>query len=358
MIIVVGGGIIGASIACHLSESGLKEIMLIEKENILGAGATQYCSGGIRSQFETEINVRFSIESLKTLNQLAGEIGFKKLGYLIIDTNDDSLPRVKMQNGLGVKSQYLLPEEIKSRFPFLNTAEIKSGSFYPEDGIADPASLLLYWEKKARQNGVNFMMRTNVVKILKDEEKVLGVMTDKGVIKADHVILAAGVWSEELGRTIGINIPFVRRRKYVLVADGFPFDFPLVMEIPLGWYIKKEGEDVLLGMSGKEEKTDFEKQSESMEETIEASIHRIPAMETHGIKKVLSSMSDETPDKHAILDNSIPGLIIATGFSGHGFMHSPAAGKIVVAMIKGEKPIIDASELKLYRSHIKETIAI
>ena len=358
MIIVIGGGIIGVSIAYHLSQAKLGEITLIEKEALLGSGVTKLCSGGVRSQFETEINVKFSIESLKTLNALAGEIGFKKLGYLILDTANDSRPRITMQNRLGVASQYLTPEEIGKRFTFLNLKGVQSGSFYSEDGLADPASLLAFWEKKARQNGVKFLMETKVTEITKKQDKITGIKTAKGEMKADWVILAAGVQSRELGKTIGLDIPIVHRRKYVLVVQGFPFDFPLVMETPRGWYIKKEGEDALLGMSGKEEKVDFEKQNESTEETIEASLARVPALETHGIKKVLSSLSDETPDKHAIIDHSLPGLIIATGFSGHGFMHSPVTGQIVTALVAGEKPVLDPSELKLQRSHIKETIAI
>ena len=358
MIIVIGGGIIGVSIAYYLSQAKLGEIILIEKENLLGTGVTKLCSGGVRSQFETEINVKFSIESLKTINALAAEIGFRKLGYLILDTETDSRPRIKMQNRLGVASQYLTPEEISRQFSFLNPKGVKSGSFYSEDGIADPASLLAFWEKGALRNGVKFLLQTSVNKIIKDQNRVVGIKTDKGEMKADWVILAAGVQSRELGLTIGIDIPIVHRRKYVLVVEGFPFDFPLVMETPRGWYIKKEGEDALLGMSGKEEKVDFEKQNESTEETIEASMTRVPALETHGIKKVLSSLSDETPDKHAIIDNSVPGLIIATGFSGHGFMHSPVTGQIVTALVKGEKPVVDPKELKLQRTHIKETIAI
>ena len=114
----------------------------------------------------------------------------------------------------------------------------------------------------------------------------------------------------------------------------------------------------MIGMSGKKEKVAYEKQEESMTETVEASINRIPEIEKKGIKKTLSSPSDETPDKHAIIDVPLPGLIVATGFSGHGFMHSPATGKIVASLVKGKKPVIDISELKLKRSHIKETIAI
>lgn len=364
MVIVIGGGIIGSAIAYYLSQSGLKDIVLIEKEKLLGTGVTQYCSGGIRSQFTTEINCKFSIESMKELKEsddsnrrLLDKIDFKKLGYLILDMENDSMPRVKMQNKLGIPSEYLTPEQIKERFPYLNNRGIKSASFYQEDGIADPAMLMEIYEKGAKKNGVKFLTETKVIKIIKENNKVVGVETNKGNFNG-IVVLAAGVQSKELGETIGIDLPIAKRRKYVAVIDAFDYNFPLTMEIPTGWYIKKEGDDALIGMSGKVEEKDFEKQEEAIEETVEASILRFPDVEKKGIKKIISSMSDETPDKHAIIDNSIEGLVIATGFSGHGFMHSPAVGKVVANLIKKEAPIIDISELKLNRNLIKEPIAI
>ncbi|MEE8637445.1 MAG: FAD-binding oxidoreductase, partial [Candidatus Margulisiibacteriota bacterium] len=347
------------AIAYFLSESGLKDITLIEKEKLLGTAVTQYCSGGVRHQFTTPINCLFSIESMKTFNALAREIDYKKYGYLILDIQKGATePRVKMQNDLGIKSEVLNIDQIKERFPFINTKGVISGSLYKEDGIADPSMLLAYYERKAKQNSVKFLMETKVTKLIKEDEGIRGIMTDKGEMKTDRVILAAGVQSKELGQTVGLNIPIVDMRKYVFQIEGFDFDFPLVMEVPTSWYIKKEGKDALIGMSGKKEKIDYEKQEESMTETIEASINRIPEIEKKGIKKTLSSLSDETPDKHAIIDIPLPGLLIATGFSGHGFMHSPATGKIAASLVKGEKPVIDISKLKLKRSHIKETIAI
>ncbi len=357
MIVIIGGGIVGASIAYHLCQAGIKDITLIEKENLLGTGATQYCSGGVRHQFSTAINVKFSVEAFKDLVHF--NMDYKKLGYLILDTECDSMPRVKLQRSLGVPSEYLRPEEIKARFPYINVSGVKSGSFYKEDGIADPGMLLEIFEKKARELGVKIETGVKVEKILKGQGSgVKGVATNKGEILADAVILAAGVGSQELGKTIGLDIKFNHIRKYVFVIDGFDFDFPLTIEIPKNWYIKKEGKDCLIGMSGKDEKVDFEKQEESMGETVEASILRLPMTEKCGIKKVLSTMSDETPDKHAIIDNSIPGLIIATGFSGHGFMHSPVTGKIVTALVKGEKPPLDVSELRLGHKAIKEIVCI
>jgi sarcosine oxidase subunit beta len=356
MIAIIGGGIIGTSIAYYLSKAGIKDIVLIEKEDLLGMGVTQYCSGGVRSQFTTPINVKFSTESFKELGDF--DIDYKKLGYLVLDMKNDSMPRVKMQNALGVESEYLKPGEIKRRFPYINVEGVVSGTFYGRDGIADPGKLLSIYEKGAKERGVKFLFGTKVNKILKDGKGVVGIQTDKEELKTDMVILAAGVGSPELGATVNMVIPIVHIRKYVLVVDGFDFDFPLTMEIPTGWYIKKEGDECLMGMSGKDEKVDFERQEESMEETVEASLNRFPKTEECGMKKVLSSMSDETPDKHAIIDNSTPGLIIATGFSGHGFMHSPATGKIVASLVKGEKPVLDVSELRLGRKAIKETVAI
>ena len=356
MISIIGGGIIGASIAYYLSQAGVKDIVLYEKEKLLGTGTTQYCSGGVRYQFSTPINVMFSIESFIELEKF--DIGLKHYGYLILDMENDSMPRVKMQNELGIASRYLTPAEIKGRFPYINIIGVKSGSFYKLDGIAEPAKLLEIYEKRAKGNGVRIRTGAAVKRIVKEEGAVTGIDTSEGFIKSDMVILAAGPQSKELGKTIGIDIPIVHRRKYVIVISGFDFDYPVTMEIPTGGYIKKEGEDALVGMSGKDERISYELQQESIDETIEASIKRFPQTENSGVKKIMSTMSDETPDKHAIIDDHMPGLIIATGFSGHGFMHSPAVGKIVTSLVKKEKPKLDVSELRLHRSHIKEPIAI
>ncbi|MBN2057261.1 MAG: FAD-binding oxidoreductase [Candidatus Saganbacteria bacterium] len=358
-VIVIGGGIVGAAAAYYLTEAGLKDITLIEREKLLGTQVTQYCSGGVRHQFNTEINCKFSIESMKTISALAEKIDYKKYGYLILDMEPGMTePRVQMQRKLGINSESLTPHEIKQRWPFLDVTGVISGSFYAEDGIADPSMLLEHYETNAKKKGAKFLLETSVKRMVKEDNRVIGVETDKDLMKADWVVLAAGVQSKELGQTIGLDIPIVDKRKYVFQIEGFDFDHPLVMEIPLGWYIKKEGSDALIGMSGKVETKPFAKQEESMIETVEASINRVPEVEKKGIKKTLSSLSDETPDKHAVIDSPLPGLIIATGFSGHGFMHSPATGRIVANMVKGELPLIDISELKLGRQQIRETVAI
>jgi sarcosine oxidase subunit beta len=356
MISIIGGGIIGGAIAYYASKAGIKEIVLFEKEKLLGTGATQYCSGGVRYQFSTPINVKFSIAAFPELEKF--DIGMRRYGYLILDMKDDSMPRVKMQNELGVKSEYLTPAQLKERFPYVNIEGIKSASFHKLDGIAEPAKLMEIYEKGAKANGVKIRYGVKVDRLVKDGDRVVGIETNEGVIKADKVILAAGPQSPELAKTIGLDIKIVPRRKYILAVTGFDFDFPVIMEVPTGWYIKKEGTDALVGMSGKEEKADFEKKEESVTETLEASLKRFPLTENSSIKKVNSTMSDETPDKHAIIDDRTPGLIIATGFSGHGFMHSPAVGQAVASLIKNEKPKLDVLELKLHRSHIKEPIAI
>lgn len=356
MIVIIGGGIIGTSIAYYLSKAGVKDIVLFEKEKLLGTGATQYCSGGVRYQFTTPVNVKFSLAAFPELEKF--DIGLKRYGYLILDMQSDSMPRVKMQNELGVMSEYLSPEQLKERFPYLNIDGVKSASFHKLDGIAEPAKLLEIYEKGAKSNGVQIRSGVQVLRIIKDGGRVTGIETSEGMVSADQVVLAAGVGSQYLASTIGLDIHFNHRRKYVLVISGFEFDFPVTLEIPTGWYIKKEGEDALVGMSGKDEAVDFELQQQSVDETIEASFIRFPSTENSKLKKILSTMSDEVADKHAVIDNHMPGLIIATGFSGHGFMHSPAVGMVVTAWVKGEEPPLDVSELKLHRHHIKEPIAI
>ncbi len=356
-IVIIGGGIIGGAIAYYLAQAQAGDISLIEKEKVCGLGVTQYCSGGVRHQFTTAINVQFSLAAFKELRQF--DIGYKKLGYLILDTESNCRDLTSLHAKLGVKSECLSPADIKRRFSYINIEGVRGGSFYAEDGIADPGRLLAIYEKGARQKGVKFFFETTAHKIVKEKEKIQGVETSQGFLPAEVVVLAGGLGSEALAKTIGLDLPFVKRRKYIGVIEGFDFDFPLVMETPLGWYIKKENNEALVGMSGEIEEKDFEKQQMNMEKTIEHSLFRFPLTEKSGLKRILSSLSDETPDKHAIIDNSIFGLIIAAGFSGHGFMHSPAAGQLIANIIKEENPIIENwRALNLKRSCIKEKIAI
>jgi sarcosine oxidase subunit beta len=130
------------------------------------------------------------------------------------------------------------------------------------------------------------------------------------------------------------------------------------MEIPRGWYIKKEGICGLTGMSGRVERTAFDQQVECIEETVSTCLMRFPRSEKSGIKKVLSSLSDETPDKNAVIDEPLPGLILATGFSGHGFMHSPAVGPVILDLVQQKEPRLDISEFRLRREYKKEAIGI
>ncbi|MFC1496153.1 NAD(P)/FAD-dependent oxidoreductase [Candidatus Margulisiibacteriota bacterium] len=348
MVIIIGAGIIGTSIAYYLSKYGATDVVVLEKEKFAGTGVTKYCQGGIRTQFTTEINIKFSLESLRELK--GKSIKFNKIGYLLLDQDNTAEERVKMQNFLGVKSKYLEPTEIKRLYPFLEMYEINGGSFCPEDGYADPALLLDFYIKGAKDKGIQFEYETEVKEILKDGDKVVGVETNKGKFEGT-VILAAGPQSKELGEKIGLNIPIIKKRKYMVLMDGMFQDFPIIMEFPTGWYIKKELKENMAGMSGKVETVDFEKKEEAVNEIIEATVKRITFLRSANIRRVDSSIADETPDKHAIIDNSVEGLIIATGFSGHGFMHSPAAGKAVKSLVKGAPPFIDISPLKLNREY-------
>jgi sarcosine oxidase subunit beta len=181
-VIIIGGGIIGGAIAHYAAKAGIMDITLLEKEKLLGTGATQYCSGGVRYQFSTPINVKFSIAAFPELEKY--DIGMHRYGYLILDMANDSMPRVKMQNDLGVKSEYLAPAQLKERFPYINADGVKSASFHKLDGIAEPAKLMELYEKGAKAGGVKIKTGVTVKKIIKEGGRVIGVETTEGIIKA------------------------------------------------------------------------------------------------------------------------------------------------------------------------------
>lgn len=359
MIVVIGAGIVGLSIAHHLSTQSRDKILLFEKEFQPGMGITQFCSGGIRCQFTSRVHINFSLRSLQLFDKLNETINFRKYGYLILDTETDAKKRVQSQRQLGVKTELIANDEALKKYPFLNLDRVKGITLYKEEGTADVSLLIDYYHKTAKDNGVEFVFGERIEEVLLNDNGAEGVLLKNGEkIFADKVVLACGIEINKFIEKLGIHVPLATKRKYVFLVDSFEFSYPVVLEHPKNWYIKKEGNDALVGMSGKLESIDYEKKEESMQETLEHTVFRVPSLENSSIKKMISSLSDETEDKHGVIDMPIPGFILASGFSGHGFMHSPAIGQAVTDLVMGKEPVLDISDLKLNRSVPRESFVI
>ena len=361
-IIIIGGGIIGASIACHLALKGAKDVVLLEKA-MLGEGSTAKCVGGIRTQFSTEINIRFSLESIKTWDLFAEiadvDLGFKKVGYLFLATTKDEWTvfqaNAHLQRTFNIPVELLSPEEIQHRWPYLRADDLQGGTFCPWDGYAGPYEALSGFIKTARRKGVKIHEGTEVQQILQGRGKITGVRTSAGDISTPIVINAAGPHAAQVGEMAGVEVPVKPFRRQIFFTAPFPWiadSIPLVIDFHRGWYFRREGKGLLL--SGP--KDDFpsfhvDVDYDAMVEVAENSIYRVPLMEKAEITRGWAGSYEISPDNHAILGESPgrAGFFLANGFSGHGFQHSPAVGRVMADLILGEKAFVDVSALSVER---------
>jgi len=361
-IVIIGGGIIGASIAYHLAVKRVRGVVLLEK-GFLGEGSTAKCAGGIRRQFSTEINIRFSLESLKLwdhFQEITGvDLGFKKVGYLFLAATERDWKVLQesadLQRRLGVPVEILPPEEIRYRWPFIYTEDLKGGTYCAQDGYAGPYEALTGFIQGARRGGVEILERTEVLTLLRRGDRVLGVQTDKGEIAAPIVVNAAGPWAGEVGQRAQAPVPVEPFRRQLFFTAPFPYlpeTIPLIIDYHRAWYCRREGSGMLLS-GPKDDFPSFNQHVdyEAMVQASEAAIYRIPILEKAAIVRGWAGSYEISPDRHAILGEhpELKGFFLANGLSGHGFQHSPAIGKVTAEEILGETPSLDLSSLSLRR---------
>jgi len=361
-IIIIGGGIIGASIAYHLAQKGAKGVVLLEK-GMLGEGSTAKCAGGIRAQFSTEINIRFSLKSLKFWNrfeEITGvDLGFKKVGYLFLATTGEEWAvfkaNVDFQHKLGIPVELLSPPEIKYRWPFLKVDDLQGGTFCTWEGYAGPYEAISGFAKGARRGSVKIYEETEVLGIHQKTGKIISVRTAQGDIVSPIVINAAGPYAGEVGKMAGVEVPVLPYRRQLFFTAPFPWipdSIPLVIDFHRAWYFRREGPGLLIsGPKDNFPSFNINVDYDAMVEVAENSIYRVPIMEKAEINRGWAGSYEISPDNHAILGEAptCQGFFLANGFSGHGFQHSPAVGQAMAELILGEKPSIDISCLSVDR---------
>ncbi len=363
-VVIIGGGVMGASAAYHLAKCGIKNVVLLEKEEFFGTGATGRCAGGVRYQFSTEINVKLSLESLPLIERFKEEIGqdvnYHQCGYLLVATNEKDAAafrhNVKMQNGLGVQTQLLSGEEVRLRQPLMKFEDAIAGTWNPKDGLADPNSVVAGYISAAQKLGVKALTRAEVTGIRLSGDQVEAVETTQGLIQTRTVLNTAGPWASQIGQMAGVEIPILPIRRQMFTTNALkeiPEDFPFVIDFAQSLYFHREGEGLLIGMSNQNEKPGFDQNvDEDFEmENFEAALERMPLLERASRASHWAGLYEVTPDAHPIFGGShVKGFSLCAGFSGHGFMHGPVAGKLMTEYIlDGKFSTVDVSLLDLAR---------
>ncbi len=354
----------GASTAYHLAKRGVKNVVLLEKEDFFGLGATGRCAGGVRYQFGTEINVKLSLASLPMLESFKDEIGqavdYRKVGYLFLLTTTEEVEvfkhNVEMQNRLGARSEWLTGDEVRYRLPDMRLDDVLAGSYNPRDGLVDPNSVVMGYINAAQRLGCIPLSSSPVTSIEVQDGKVVSVTTPRGTIKTPLVVDATGPWSGQTSRMAGVEVPIspIRRQWLTTTAlPALPTDFPFVIDFAQSLYFHPEGPGLLTGMSNNHEPAGFNQNVDLDWELVhmEAAIKRLPLLEQAGMASRLAGLYEVTPDAHPIFGQTpVTGYYVVCGFSGHGFMHGPIAGKLMAEIIlDGQAESVDVSLLDLER---------
>ena len=345
-IVIIGGGMVGASIAYHLLKLGARSVAIFEKSYI-SSGATGRCGGGIRQQWSTPNNVRLAMRSVQLFEKFKEEIGmdieYKQGGYLLLAYTDEEAQdfenNVRMQKEEGLKVEILSPNMVKKRFPYINIEGVKLATFCASDGHANPHLANFGYIKKSTELGADVLTHTKVENVEVSNGRVVGVQTTRGYVKCDVIVNAAGAWSKDVAKMAGVELPTESFRHQILVTEPVEnFMDPLVMSFSHNFYIRqtKHG-SILMGQGDKDEKPRIN-YNVTFKFTKEIS-HKLtkifPFLRKIRIVRQWAGHYNMSPDAQPIVGKapSLENYFYAVGFSGHGFMLAPAVGEALAELI-------------------------
>jgi sarcosine oxidase subunit beta len=366
-IVIIGGGIIGTSIAHQLARRGSTNIVLVEGET-LAYGSSGRATGGIRQQFADALDIRFSQESVHFYEQFtkqdptvpaAQRPRFYQYGYLFLVTMPESWQTMKqhvtLQQSLGVPTQLLTPHEVQQRLPQLRVDEVLGATFCPTDGYSDPAMMARALAYEAQALGVTILEHCPVTGITTNHGRVEAVQTGQETISTPIVINAAGAYAAFIAQMVGIlDLPVrpLRRQLYqTMPFSKLPQDVPMVVDLQSGFHFRRRDDTMVITMPlpTTEEDERLSQRlapeafalttNEHLWQDIQMHARRFcPVLADAPIARTWSGLYEMTPDEHPVLGTTeIEGFLCACGFSGHGFMHAPMAAKLMVELILDEK---------------------
>jgi sarcosine oxidase, subunit beta len=367
-VVIIGGGIVGSSIAYHLTEQGCKNVLVIEREAHQGKGSTGKSMGGVRAQFSTPVNIQMSLYSIPFYasfdERLGYPAGYRPQGYLFLATNEAHLrylaTNIEKQVAMGLKSvEKVSAEDIRRTYPLLRTDDVLGGNFCCTDGFVDPYSAMIGFMTRATEQGARLWRGTEVTAIQRNGDAVSAVVTSRETVATKVVVNAAGAWAACIAQMVGIDLPVTPLRRMLVPTepfDQYPHTAPMTIDMSNGFHFRPESLGFLLAWNDPEETTGYKLDFDPsfIEKILERAANRVPCFENLAVnpKKAWAGLYEMTPDHHPILGPvpEVPGVFCANGFSGHGVMHAPATGKILSDLIlHGKTDLIDASLLNLQR---------
>jgi sarcosine oxidase subunit beta len=367
-VVIIGAGIVGSSVAYHLTANGCPNVLVIERESSPGKGSTGKSMGGVRAQFSTPVSIQMSLYSIPFYASFEERLGFpcdyRPQGYLFCATTEKHLAYLRANYAQQVKMglenvRLVLGDEIRSMFPQLRADDILGGSFCSTDGFVDPYSAMNGFMSWAADHGATLWKNTEVTGIARNETGIASIETTRGPVSARKVVNCAGPWAASVAALAGVDLPVQPLRRMLVPTepfDEFPHTAPMIVDMSNGFHFRPEARGFLLAWNDPEETIGFNTNFDPafIEKILTRAADRVPCFANLPVnpKRAWAGLYEMTPDHHPILGEApgVPGFFLANGFSGHGVMHAPATGKILADLIlTGKTELIDASLLNLNR---------
>jgi sarcosine oxidase, subunit beta len=364
-VVVVGGGVIGTSIAFHLAEAGVEDLLLIERDE-LGSGSTSKAAGGVRAQFSDPLNIQLGARSLQAFAEFGErpgqEIDFRRVGYLFLLSRPEDVAvferSIRLQNRLGVPSRLIDPGEAGRLSPLVDVDGLLAGAFSPDDGLATPEAVVQGYAAGARRHGARVVTGCELLEVRLRDDAIRAVVTSGGTVETTALVCAAGAWSPTVGAMVGVDLPVTPYRRQVLLTEpmpGLPDRLPMTIDLASTFYFHREGPGLLLGMSLDDEPPGFnlDRDDAWIPRLAEVIARRAPSLADVGVAGGWAGVYEVTPDHNALIGEAPrpARLLYATGFSGHGFLQGPAVGEVVRDLFLGRRPPVDVSPLAVDRFH-------
>ena len=366
-VVIIGAGVMGASVACHLAMRGCTDVVILEQFETEIQGSTARSAAGVRHQFSHELNVRMSqygIERFKHFrDEIGGESGLHQVGYLFLINDHENWQgyseATAMQNRLGVRTQLLQPADVHAIVPDVRIDDLIGATFGPDDGYCDPHGVALGYLTRARSLGVELLRATPATGIEVQSGRVVAVQTPHGRIACETVINCAGSWAGQAAALAGLNVPIKPFRRNVYVTQPtaiIPNQMPLTVDVTSGFWRRKEQENLIFGLSKADEPAGYNTNVDWdwLDTVLDAGFDRFPRLGEVQLadKQCWAGAYEITPDHMPILGRhpDLPSFINAAGFSGHGIMHSPATGVIIAEeLLDGRAHTFDIDPLRIER---------
>lgn len=360
-VVVIGGGVMGASTAFHLAEAGVS-VVLLERGDLAG-GSTSKAAGGIRANFSDELNIALGKRSLELFhdfpNRPGQEIDLHTSGYLFVLTDQESLEHfteaVSLQREMGIDARMVSVEEALTLSPLLDPSGVLGAAYSPDDGHCSPESVVLGYATGARHHGAVILTGCEATGINTEAGLITSVETSLGTIETTCVVNCAGAWSPLIAQMVGLDLPVVPVRRELLITEPMPepVEMAFTIDYSTSLYWHREGPGILTGFSDKSVAMGFglTRDPEFPGKLAELAAERAPALLDLGVQTGWAGLYEVTPDHNALLGEftDVSRMLYATGFSGHGFLQGPAVGEILRDMYLGLTPFVDVSALDVSR---------